>query len=188
MPANVFHFKQFSIYQDRCAFKVGTDGILLGAWAGETPALNAVEAAIFRALDIGTGTGLIALMLAQRFPKAVIDAIEIDEQSASQAIENVTQSLWADRVCIHNSAIQDFPKHNHPRYDLIVSNPPFFSTARNLSAAGQREGTRQTTQLSHEDLLHTVNRLLGENGRFCTILPTATTQQFCQLAALNNLY
>lgn len=188
MPAHVFHFKQFSIYQDRCAFKVGTDGILLGAWAAKTPALNQAETAVSHALDIGTGTGLIALMLAQRFPQAVIDAIEVDAQSAAQAAENVAQSPWADRVSVINTAVQAFKGHTQQSYDLIVSNPPFFSSAHNLAAEGRREGTRQTTQLSYKDLLHCVNRLLGENGRFCTILPSSASDSFCQLAAVENLH
>ncbi len=188
MPAHVFHFKQFSIYQDRCAFKVGTDGILLGAWANETPALNAAEVTVSRVLDIGTGTGLIALMLAQRLPQATIDALEIDEQSAAQAAENVAQSPWPDRVSVTNTAVQDFSKHIQQTYDLIVSNPPFFPFKHSLAAVGRRENTRQTTQLSHKALLGCVDRLLGENGRFCTILPVSVTEQFCRLAALENLY
>ena len=178
--ANVFHFKRFSIYQDRCAFKVGTDGILLGSWAeNDTPS---------RILDIGTGTGLIALMLAQRFPQAVVDGVEVDSQSAAQAAENVNQSPWANRVNITNQTIQAFSEQSQTRYDLIVSNPPFFASENNLLAAGRREGTRQTTQLSYIDLLQSIERLLGKNGRFCTILPISISDSFQVLAADAGLY
>jgi tRNA1Val (adenine37-N6)-methyltransferase len=158
MAANVFHFKQFSIYQGQCAFKVGTDGILLGAWTeGDV---------VSRIIDIGTGSGLIALMLAQRFPQAMIDAVEIDAQSAAQAAENVEQSPWSNRVHVMNQTIQAFSQQTQTPYDLIVSNPPFFASENHLLATGRRQGTRQTTQLSYIDLLKSVDRLLGENGRF----------------------
>ena len=117
MPNQYFQFKQFTIEQSDCAMKVGTDGVLLGAWA---PVDNAR-----RILDVGTGTGLIALQLAQRQPLAMIDAIEIDAQAASQAQRNVQASPWADRVKI---ICQDFKCYSSSQpYHLIVSNPPYIT-------------------------------------------------------------
>ena len=180
MSANVFHFQRFSITQDRTAFKVGTDGILLGAWADDT--------AVSHALDIGTGTGLLALMLAQRCPEAKIDAVEIDASAAAQAAENVNRSQWSERVQVMNTAVQTFTRRTSQRYDLIVSNPPFFAAQAGLSARGQREGTRQTTMLTHEELIGCVDLLLAENGRFCTILPIAAAGAILKNAATHKLH
>lgn len=112
-----FQFKKFTIAQDRCAMKVGTDGVLLGAWARGGK----------RVLDIGTGTGLVALMMAQRFTDAVVDAVEIDHDTAGQAMENVSSSPFANRVKVFAKALQDF-EPDAP-YDSIVTNPPFSATA-----------------------------------------------------------
>lgn len=119
MPKSSFKFKQFTIFHDKCAMKVGTDGVLLGAWA---PADKAK-----RILDVGTGTGLIALQLAQRNPHARITAIEIDAAAAGQATENVSHSPWADRVEVICHDFRDYQPEN--RFDLIVSNPPYFIDA-----------------------------------------------------------
>jgi tRNA1Val (adenine37-N6)-methyltransferase len=120
MSQTVFHFKHFTVHQERCAMKVGTDGVLLGAW---TDPKNAE-----RILDIGTGTGLIALMLAQK-STAFIDAIDIDENSCSQASENVNASRWKDRVNVHHCSLQLYILTSSVKYDLIVSNPPYFVDA-----------------------------------------------------------
>ena len=131
MGGNQFRFKQFTILQDRCAMKVGTDGTLLGAWVD----LSGAE----KILDIGTGTGLIALMLAQRSPQGLgilspvnIDAVEIDLNSSIQARENVERSPWSNRVKVENYSIQKYTDICQKRYDLIVSNPPFFENASRL--------------------------------------------------------
>ena len=120
MPNDYFKFKQFTIHQDKCAMKVGTDGVLLGAWAECANAKGI--------LDIGTGTGLIALMIAQR-SNAKIDAVEIDETASKQAKENIKKSLWNDRIEILNISFQDFSKSTNEKYDLIVSNPPYFQNS-----------------------------------------------------------
>jgi tRNA1Val (adenine37-N6)-methyltransferase len=164
MSAHLFHFKQFTIQQDQCAFKVGTDGVLLGAWAN--------VANVTRVLDIGTGTGLLALMMAQRLPLAQIEAVEIDALSVVQAVENVQGSPWQDRVCIMHTAVQNFTNLAHHKYDLIVSNPPFFGKVDGVAAPEQRRrDARQTNALDHQTLVDCVARLLTENGRFSTILP-----------------
>ncbi len=131
---NSFQFKKFAVSQDHCAMKVGTDGVLLGAWARGGN----------RILDIGTGTGVIALMMAQRFPQAMIDAIEIDHGAAAQAAENAARSPFADRIHITETALQNFNPDIH--YNIIVTNPPFF--AHSLSAPEtSRSLARQTDSL-----------------------------------------
>lgn len=169
-----FQFKQFAIQQDRCAMKVGTDGVLLGAWAttGE------------RMLDIGTGTGLIALMLAQRSSHAIVDAVEIDEAAAEQARENVVASPFADRVNVVNVEIQNFIPTNGARYDVIVSNPPYFQNALG-SPDKKRHAARHTDSLSYRELLDAAVRLLREDGRFCIIIPFDSRQSVVDEALLH---
>ncbi len=160
MANNYFSFKQFTVYQDRCAFKVGTDGVLLGACANISGARSI--------LDIGTGTGLIALMLAQRC-EAEITAIELDRASFEQACSNVESSKWKDRIKVINTAIQDsFP--GSAKFDLIVSNPPFFIDS--LPNPDQvKAAARHNIQMNNEDLLSGVSRLMAEGGRFQVIMP-----------------
>ena len=160
--------------------KIGTDGVLLGAWASVYQA--------HRILDIGTGTGVIALMLAQRQPLAQIDAIEINFLAFSQATQNALISPWSDRVKIKHSAIQQFIKQPFIQpYDLIVSNPPYFKTGT-ISKNQTRNNVRHTTTLSHEDLLNAVQYLLALNGRFCVILPHQEGIDFEALALTYQLY
>jgi tRNA1Val (adenine37-N6)-methyltransferase len=173
-----FHFKKFSIAHDRCIHKVGTDGVLLGAWVDITGCKNI--------LDIGTGSGVIALMLAQRTDENVkIDAIEIEKQDADQAIENVNASSWRDRITIHNMAVQNFSPPD--QYDLIVSNPPYFVKSY-LPPNERRTQARHTSSLSFEELLSCAMRLLKNNGRLAIILPDQEGLQFISLAAQLSLY
>lgn len=157
-----FTFKQFHIAHDRCAMKVGTDGILLGAWA---PVAGAS-----RVLDIGTGSGLIALMLAQRSgADCHIDGVELDASAAAQARENVAASPWATRVNIIESAIQD---HRAAPYDLIVANPPYFVAGQSFSDPA-RALARHTGALDPHALLAACHRLLGRQGQVALVVPTA---------------
>lgn len=175
MPKNsnpYFRFKQFTVFQDRCAMKVGTDGVLLGAW---TDIKNAE-----RILDIGTGTGLVALMLAQR-STAQIDAVEIDESSCIQAQENIALSPWKERVKVYHSSVQDYTKTRPKRYNLIVSNPPFFENACKALELS-RTVARHTDLLSPIDLLNVSQRLLDEEGRLTVIYPTEAANRFLNLA------
>ena len=150
--------------------KVGTDGVLLGAWAQVGNAR--------RILDIGTGTGLIALMIAQR-SEAEIDAIEVDQDAAKQASENVQLSPWKGRVHIHKVSLQEFVKRVR-NYDLIVTNPPFFANA--LKASDERRSVaRHNQSLNYSDLMHAVMQMLDSRGRFCVILPPEVFQQFNDL-------
>lgn len=161
----MFTFKKFVIHQDRCAMKVGTDGVLLGAWAnGGT-----------RILDIGTGTGLIALMMAQRYTNAIIDAIEIDTEAATQAYENVIATEFADRINIIGTAIQQYSTNN--KYDAIVSNPPFFIN-RLTNPNAQRTTARHACALKYNELFAAVKTLLNTDGEFSAIIPTECLQSF----------
>lgn len=157
-----FHFKQFWLHQDRCAMKIGTDGVLIGAW-------TAVEnSGIARVLDLGTGTGLVALMLAQRNRQLVIDAIEIDDSAATQAQENVASSPFADQITVHHAAAQEW--HPDVHYDHIVSNPPFFN-ATTVSPDARRANARHDSSLPVNALAEAVARLLNSNGRFSVVWP-----------------
>ena len=172
----MFRFKQFTIHQDACAMKVGTDGVLLGVLADVTGATHL--------LDIGTGTGLVALMLAQRNPNMSIDAIEIDSKAAQQAAENVAQSPWP-QIRVHCAALQTYTA-NQP-YNLIVSNPPYFVNSLKAPKAA-RTTARHTDSLSFTELIEGVDRLLSPSGKFWVILPKDEQTNFCQLAQAKGLY
>lgn len=171
-----FQFKQFSIQQNATAMKVGTDGVLLGAWC------NITESAI---LDIGAGTGLIALMLAQRSKTALIDAVEIEQEAFSQTLENIANSKWTNRITAFNSSIQDYTPNK--KYDVIVSNPPFFINSTKAPNT-ERNTARHTDDLSFEDLISTVYRLLNPEGIFSLILPKSEAKQFIKLAISQHLF
>ncbi|MFR9534023.1 MAG: methyltransferase [Rikenellaceae bacterium] len=164
----MFKFKEFTIHQDRTAMKVGTDGVLLGAWVN-------ILKEDRKLLDIGTGTGLIALMMAQRAAGARIDAVEIDRDSAEQAAANIAKSSWFKHVELHNISICDFD--NNFKYDLIVSNPPFFSDSL-LPPQQSRSAARHTVSLTFKDLIDSVVRLLELTGRFALILPPIESNKF----------
>lgn len=155
----MFRFKQFAVDDDKSTMKVGTDAVLLGSWVDVGGAKTI--------LDVGSGCGVIALMMAQRAPMAKVDAIEIDRDSAVQASENFKASPW--NVHAHNTAIQEF---DHAPYDLIVSNPPFFSGSL-LPPKAKRKNARHTETLSFDELLISIKRLLDDGGRFAVVLPMA---------------
>lgn len=170
-----FQFKKFTIAQDRCAMKVGTDGVLLGAWARGGK----------RVLDIGTGTGLVALMMAQRFTDAVVDAVEIDHDTAGQAMENVSSSPFANRVKVFAKALQDF-EPDAP-YDSIVTNPPFFSNSL-LAPDSSRTMARHTVALAFADILAFAARHLAEDGEISAIIPTDCMESFSQEAFMRGMF
>ena len=159
--------------------KVGTDGVLLGAWAPVPPA--------GRVLDIGAGTGLISLMAAQRQSDAQVVAIDIDEAAAKQAAENAAASPFADRLEVACSSIQDYTRQTEKRFDLILSNPPFFSGGV-ISEQEGRANVRHTVKLSHQDLLRSVQRLLSDDGSFCLVLPWLEGLRFQEVAATYQLF
>lgn len=165
---NIFRFKKFSVQHDQVALKVGTDAVLLGAWT------NIDNAKLI--LDIGTGSGVIALMLAQRTKDDVlIDGVEIEETDARQAKENVLRSPWPNRVVIYQRAIQEFTSEH--KYDLIVCNPPYFEKSL-LPPNANRAQARHTQSLTAEELIEHALRLLSPNGRLSLILPTAEGSSF----------
>lgn len=177
MPQPVFHFRQFSIYQDRCAMKVGTDGVLLGAW------VNCVG--VHRILDIGTGTGLLALMMAQR-TNAFVDGIDIDEAACKQAEENMQASQWKDRLQIACTPLQEFrPKD---QYDLIISNPPYFLNALEPTDEARKRARSATSTLTYEDLIENALRLLTSKGKLNVILPAQEGMIFREKAMQAGLF
>jgi len=165
--SGVFKFKQFEVDQAGCAMKINTDGVLLAAIAE--------SASPKRILDIGTGTGVIALMLAQRFPDALIEAVEIDEQASATASRNFQSSVFNERLTLNNTAIEQYiPKgclgHNTDKFDLIISNPPYF--VNDLKNAEQKKGiARHTDEVFFNELILKVSSLLSEQGSFWFILP-----------------
>lgn len=174
MASKPFRFKQFGVADDRCTHKVGTDGVLLGSWV-------TVASDDLHILDIGTGSGLIALMLAQRSNReARIDAIEIEATDAAQAMENVQQSPWPEKITVWESALQTFAPL--VRYDLIVSNPPFFVNSL-LPPEKKRASARHAQTLPFKDLLSGVARLLNDRGRFGVVLPVTEGMGFSHHAS-----
>ncbi|MCK5823581.1 MAG: methyltransferase [Bacteroidales bacterium] len=178
MANQYFKFKKFIINQNNCAMKVGTDGVLIGAW------VDCIDKK--RILDIGTGSGLISLMMAQR-SKAVIDAIEIDNNSFSQAKENILNSDWGNRINIFNISFQEFNKNKSNLYNLIVTNPPYFINSLKANTP-ERTNARHNNLLTHSDLLAGVDKLLTKEGVFCLILPYEQTQGFIKLAENYGFY
>lgn len=162
-----FTFKQFVVHQERCAMKVGTDGTLLGAWAETARADGQI-------LDIGTGTGLIALMMAQRYPKAQVMAIDIDAEAVAQATDNVRRSPFADRIQVCQADVNAYEVEEN--YDAIVCNPPYFNHALTCPD-DQRTQARHTLSLSYRQLMSAAWRLLAEEGLFSVIIPNDYFQQ-----------
>ncbi|VAW14335.1 tRNA(1)(Val) (adenine(37)-N(6))-methyltransferase [hydrothermal vent metagenome] len=178
--AKPFHFKQFTVHQDRCAMKIGTDGVLLGAWASLQTGPESI-------LDIGAGTGVIALMLAQRSAAKTIDAIELDEAAYQQCFENFEISSWADRLFCYHAGLDEFVAEIEEPYDLIVSNPPFYSEAV-ASGNHARDTARQNRSLPFEELLDGVSKLLSTDGLFATIIPFKEEEAFARSASKLGLY
>ncbi len=161
----IFYFKQFKIDQSNCAMKVNTDGVLLAALTEfSTP---------YKILDVGTGTGLIALMLAQKYPMALIHAVEIDQYAASTAKSNFLSSPFANRIELFHSSIKDHFKNNDDKYDLIISNPPFFINS--LGSINPEKGVARHTDLAFfESFLQGSVQHLNRSGHICMILPLQT--------------
>ena len=177
MPNPYFAFKQFTVRHDRCAMKVGTDGVLLGAWTDLSHSR--------RILDIGTGTGLIALMLAQRCMDARITAIDLDSAAVEQAQENIQASPWKDRIEALQQDICTYPPNG--TFDTIVSNPPYFIDSLKCPD-GQRSTARHTDTLDADRLIGKVSELLTSDGRFSIILPAEQTEDLIRVAGEKGLH
>jgi tRNA1Val (adenine37-N6)-methyltransferase len=174
-----FKFKQFTVNQDQCAMKIGTDGVLLGAWAS-------IDKAPFATLDIGAGTGILSLMLAQRCDADVIDALEIDELAYEQCVENFETSPWSDRLFCYHADLAEFTEEIEDKYDLIICNPPFYSEDYKTESA-QRDLARFQDAMPFEHLVDSVSKLMIEEGTFCTIIPFKEEATFLALASAVNL-
>jgi tRNA1Val (adenine37-N6)-methyltransferase len=181
MPNDFFRFKQFTIYQRDVAMKVGTDSVLLGAWA-------TVEASrAIHALDIGVGSGILSMMLAQRSANITVDGVEVDGQAFIQAQENVNRCTWSDRISLYNESFQQLADKHKETYDLIISNPPYFIQSLN-SPDEQRNTARHSDSLSQEDLLKGVLNTLKPDGIFSVVFPVNEGLSFIQKAESKGLY
>ncbi len=175
-----FQFKQFSIKQDRCAMKIGTDAVLLGAWCP-------IDNNPFSILDIGAGTGILSLMLAQRSNAEQIDAIEIDENAYEQCVENFEASPWSDRLFCFHAGLDEFIDEPEDEYDIIISNPPFYSEDYKTDNS-QRDLARFQDALPFEELIEAADLLLSENGIFAVVLPFSEEVKFIALAKNMDLF
>ena len=175
-----FDFKQFSVQQDRCAMKIGTDGVLLGAWVSLEKKPQSI-------LDIGSGTGILSLQLAQRCFAETLDAIEIDEDAFEQCVLNFENSPWGDRLFCFNASAQEFASEIEEEYDLIISNPPFYSDTYK-SEDNKRNTARFTDTLPFKDLVIFAYQFLSEKGMFALILPRKEEENFIALASEVGLF
>ena len=179
MPNHYFQFKQFTVWHDKCAMKVGTDGVLIGTWATVFPEdKNSV-------IDIGTGTGLIAMIIAQRNGNAIIDAIDIDENACEQAIDNINKSPFKDRINVIHKPFTDYSTEK--KYDLIISNPPFFKNSLKCPDE-KRSMARHNDSLPLKLLIEHAITMLSENGRIALILPVQLSEELDFIIATHRLF
>ena len=175
-----FQFKQFSVAQDRCAMKVGTDAVLLGAWSALDHMPNTI-------LDIGSGTGILALIMAQRSTAELIDALEIDADAYEQCVHNFETSDWGDRLFCYHASLEEFVDEIEDTYDLIISNPPFY-TDHFKSRNEARNKARFEDALPFEELLTSASKLLSVTGQLNVIIPFSEEINFISLAKNVDLY
>ena len=178
--AKPFQFKQFSVAQDRCAMKVGTDAVLLGAWSALDHMPNTI-------LDIGSGTGILALIMAQRSTAELIDALEIDADAYEQCVYNFETSDWGDRLFCYHASLDEFVGEIEDTYDLIISNPPFY-TDHFKSRNEARNKARFEDALPFEELLTSASKLLSVTGQLNVIIPFSEEINFISLAENVDLY
>ncbi len=180
MAGDSFSFKRFVVHQERCAMKVGTDGTLLGAWAAVAP--HTEQPTI---LDIGTGTGLVALMMAQRFPSADITAIDIDEEAVCQAAQNATASPFKERITVRCTPLQSFSSQT--TFDAIICNPPFFEHSLTCPNS-RRTVSRHTTTLTFMELMVHAYRLLNDDGEMSVVIPFDAMPRMEEAAAIAGFF
>ena len=178
--AKPFQFKQFSVAQDRCEMKVGTDAVLLGAWSALDHMPNTI-------LDIGSGTGILALIMAQRSTAELIDALEIDADAYEQCVYNFETSDWGDRLFCYHASLDEFVDEIEDTYDLIISNPPFY-TDHFKSRNEARNKARFEDALPFEELLTSASKLLSVTGQLNVIIPFSEEINFISLAKNVDLY
>ena len=175
-----FKFKEFSVNQDRCAMKIGTDGVLLGAWAS-------VNKNPFSVLDIGSGTGVLSLMIAQRSYAENIEALEIDADAYEQCSENFENSPWADRLVCYHASLLEFVEEIDDKFDLIICNPPFYSEDYKTENEA-RDLARFNDAMPFEHLIFSVVNLLSEDGLFSVVIPFKEEADFIALASKSGLF
>ena len=175
-----FQFKQFTVAQDRCAMKIGTDGVLLGTWVS-------VKNKPFSILDIGAVTGIIALQLAQRSNAEMVDAIEIDANAYEQCVDNFENSPWGDRLFCYHASLEEFVEEMDEKYDLIISNPPFYSEDYKTSNES-RDIARFNDALPFDELIESASQLLSDEGIFAVIIPRKEEENFIKMASQVNLF
>jgi tRNA1Val (adenine37-N6)-methyltransferase len=180
MTGQPFKFKQFTIQQDKCAMKIGTDAVLLGSWADVSHNPENI-------LDIGAGSGVISLMLAQRSTAEIIDAVEIESDAYEQCVSNFENSLWNDRLFCYHASLQEFVEEIDDCYDLIISNPPFYTENYKTNNA-QRDQARFQDALPLEHLLYAASKMLSKKGRFAVIIPFDKENRLIELAEEAALY
>lgn len=180
MKSSIFHFQQFAVRHHDSGMKVGTDGVLLGAWVVLSPTAQKV-------LDVGTGTGILALMLAQRYAKISIEAIDINPKAAAEAAENFAQSPWSKRLNCEALPFSDFIDKNAISYDHIICNPPYY-LGNNRSAVNERNQARNTSFLPLEELFKGIQKLLTSSGQCSLIIPTDRENEASKWAAKTGLH
>lgn len=177
---SIFQFKEFSVNQDKCAMKIGTDSVLLGAWCP-------IDNNPFSVLDIGTGTGILSLMLAQRSNAEQIDALEIDDDAYEQCVENFENTPWSDRLFCFHAGLDEFVDEPEDEYDLIISNPPFYAEDYKTDNS-QRDLARFQEAMPFEELIDAAQLLLSENGIFAVIIPYKEEERFIELCTQVELF
>ena len=175
-----FKFKEFTINQDRCAMKIGTDSVLLGAW-------TSVENEPASILDIGAGTGILSLMLAQRTNAQLIEAIEIDEDAYEQCTENFETAPWNDRLFCYHASLSEYVEEVDDTFDIIICNPPFYSNHYKTKDKA-RDLSRFQDAMPFEHLIYAVANLISENGIFAVVIPIEEEIKFIELVSKSNLY
>lgn len=179
MKNSSFRFKQFAVQQDKCAMKISTDGVLMGAYAGQGNPK--------KILDVGAGTGVISLMLAQRFPEAMITGIEIDKDASEQATENIRNSPWNNRIRILNQSFQEFCKHHQDKFDLIVSNPPYFPNHLKTEDH-QRNLALHNDTLPFGELVTGIKSMMDQEATSWLILPPYQMEETNKIAEVLGLF
>lgn len=180
MSSLPFKFKEFSVNQDQCAMKIGTDGVLLGAW-------TSVKNNPFSVLDIGSGTGVLSLMIAQRSFAENIEAIEIDADAYEQCAENFENSPWADRLFCYHASLLEFVEEIDDKFDLIICNPPFYSEDYKTENKS-RDLARFNDAMPFEHLIFAVANLLSSNGLFSVVIPVKEESKFIELTSKSGLF